>query len=62
MKNSNNKGLVLSHAVIQFFLMQLFRENLIDTDAYVFTRNLAKEELIKKSESFKSTYVDYLKK
>ena len=61
MKNSNNKGLVSSHAVIQFFLMQLFRENLIDTDAYVFARNLAKEEFIKKNESSKSTYVDYSK-
>ena len=41
--------------------MQLFRENLIDTDAYVFARNLAKEEFIKKNESSKSTYVDYSK-
>ena len=40
MKNSSNKGLVSNHAIIQFFLMQLFRENLIDTDAYVFTRNI----------------------
>ena len=41
--------------------MQLFRENLIDKDAYVFARNLAKEEFIKKNESSKSTYVDYSK-
>ena len=61
MKNSNNKGLVSSYVVIQFFLMQLFRENLIDTDAYVFTHNMAKEEFIKKNESLKSTYVDYSK-
>ena len=57
MKNSNNKGLVLSYAVIQFFLMQLFRENLIDIDAYVFTRNLANEEFVKKNESSKGTCV-----
>ena len=61
MKNSNNKGLVSSYAVIQFFMMQLFRENLIDTDAYVFTRNLAKEEFVKKNEGSKGTYVDYFK-
>ena len=56
MKNSNNKGLVLSYAVIQFFLMQLFREKLIDIDAYVFTRNLAKEEFVKKNEISIGTY------
>ena len=57
MKNSNNKGLVSSYAVIQFFLMQLFKENLIDTDAYVFTKSMAKEEFIKNSQSGKDVYV-----
>lgn len=44
MESSNNKGLVSSYAMVQFFLKQLFKENLIDTDTYVFAMNMAKEE------------------
>ena len=48
MESSNNKGLVNSYAMVQFFLKQLFKENLIDTDTYVFALNMAKEELEQK--------------
>lgn len=45
MESSNNKGLVSSYVMVQFFLKQLFKENLIDTDTYVFASNMSKEEL-----------------
>ncbi len=44
MESSNNKGLVSSYAIVQIFLKQLFKENLIDTDTYVFALSMEKEE------------------
>lgn len=44
MESNNNKGLVSSYVMVRFFLNKLFEENLIDTDAYVFALNMAKEE------------------
>ena len=48
MKFSNNKRLVSSYIMVHFLLNKLFEENLIDTDAYVFALNMAKEELKQK--------------
>lgn len=44
MESSNNKGLVSSYAMVQFFLYQLFKDSLIDTDTYVVAMNMTKEE------------------
>ncbi len=44
MESSNNKSLVSSYAMVRFFLYQLFKDNLMDTDTYVFAMNMAKEE------------------
>lgn len=42
MESRNNNGLVSNYAMVQFFLQQLFKENLIDTDTYVFAMNMDK--------------------
>ena len=39
MESGNNKGLVSTYAMVQFFLQQLFQDNLIDTDTYVYAMN-----------------------
>lgn len=44
MEFSNNKRLVSRYAMVHFFLYQLFKENLINIDTYVFALNMAKEE------------------
>ena len=51
MESSINKRLVSSYAMVQFFLKQLFKENLIDTDTYVFALNMAKEECEQKQKN-----------
>lgn len=39
------QDLVSSKVMVEFFLQKLFEANLIDTDTYVYARNMAKEEL-----------------
>ena len=45
MRDIQRKEFVQSNVMIDFFLNKLFEENLIDTDTYVFAKNMAKEEL-----------------
>lgn len=61
MKSINNKGLVSRYVIVQLFVQQLFIENYIDTDTYVFALNMEKEELGKKNEQSKAIYAYTLK-
>lgn len=45
MEKEKKRDLVSSKVMVDFFLKKLFEENLIDTDTYVFAKNMAKEEL-----------------
>lgn len=45
MSEEKKSNLVTSKVMVDFFLKKLFEENLIDTDTYVFAKNMAKEEL-----------------
>ena len=44
MEFGNNKDLVSTYAIVRFFLQQLFKDNLIDTDTYVYAMNSLQEE------------------
>lgn len=42
--NSDKKKLVSSEVLIKFFIKQLFEDNLIDADTYVYVMNTVKDE------------------
>ena len=42
--DSDKKKLVSSEVLVKFFLKQLFEDNLIDADTYVYARNSVKAE------------------
>lgn len=44
MESGNNKGLISTYTMVRVFLQQLFQDNLIDTDTYVYAMNRLQEE------------------